>query len=544
MKVEMQSLDTASLKNMTPSNPGEPSPRVNIQAKPSNLDRLSPMDRFSLKRNVSEAISDSQQSAQISRMMQHTISKVQTSDEALHKIQAALESGKELAVQASQKNSTLEQRRVMQERISRINQNIDQTNQIISRSGTSLVKGIKPDDADIVQSLKSDWFEASENLVEKRYGLTGDGSVLNVVLEQSNPKYLAAIDYRTDDTGKAATQTLHINAKAALPATLPNGGLAPQYDDRVIAHEMVHVVMGRTMNYASLPSWFKEGVAEFLPGADERIATSLNNNGGGMAGAIALQKDFGDGTNKTWKDDSDHYSAATLAVRFLHDNIKSNGHSGGIRDLLADLSANPTETLDDALGHVSSYKNVDAFVNDYVKQGAGADYIFKLYQNHAFSNADVGAIGGQDVDGGPTLTAETVVPDINNYSETPLKNFKIEWPKQFKTASLNAVIKHDGQYAGISRQFDCPALGTQTIDLVNNPKGSIDRFDKAISMVSAERTRLSKVKNQLDHSLRQQIHGTGSPNSQHFLQVQKELSSPDLLASQSDKKPQRVAALL
>ena len=544
MKVETHAHDNVSLKNLNPTNYTNPSSSKSIQKPSSKSEDSSPVDQFSLKKSDSEKASTAQES--VSRIMQNAVSKVQTSDAALHKIQLALKSGKDLAVQASHKTTSVEQRRAIQERLYRINQQIDSTNQTIPRNGarTDFIKGINPDNADIIHSLKSDWFEASENLVENRYGLKGDGSVLKIVLEESNPKYLAAIDYRTDDSGKAATEALHINAKAAIPATLPNGGLAPQYDDRVIAHEMVHAIMGRTMNYASLPTWFKEGTAEFLPGADERIATSLNNNGGGMSGAIALKKDLGDGTNKTWKDDSDHYSAATMAVRYLHDNIKSNGHSGGIKDLLGDLAANPTENLDDALSHVSSFKNVDEFVKEYVKQGAGADYIFNLYQNHAFSNADVGAIGGQDADGGPVLTAETVVPDMNDYSETPLKHFKIEWPKQFETASSDVVKTQANTSVTVSAQFDSRTLGTQNIDVVNNPKGSIDRFDKALSVVSAERARLGKVKNQLDHSLRQQIIGTETHGSQHFLQARGELSSPDLLASQANKSPERVALLL
>lgn len=544
MKVDVRNRDNASHKNINPTHSVNLSSSSDIQKQSPKRSELSPKDPFSLKKTASKTVPTTHEGIQISKIMQNAISKVQTSDAALHKIQLALESGKDLAIKASHKNSSVEQRQAMQERLHRLNQQIDSANQTIPRPGTNFIKGVNQDDANIVHSLKSDWFEASEDLVEKRYGLTGDGSVLKVVLEESNPKYLAAIDYRTDDSGKTATETLHINAKAALPATLPNGGLAPQYDDRVIAHEMVHAIMGKSVNYVSLPAWFKEGTAEFLAGADERISTSLNNNGGGMAGATVLQKDFGDGTNKTWKDDSDHYSAATMAVRYLHDNIKSNGHSGGIKDLLADMAANPAEDLDDALSHVSSFKNVDEFAKEYVKQGAGANYIFKLYQNHAFSNADVGAIGGQDADGGPTLTAETVVPDIDNYSETPLKHFKIEWPKQFETAASDVTGKRISQSAIVSTQFDCRTLGTQNIDVVNNPKGSISSFDKALSMVSAERTRLGNVKSQLDHSLRKQIAGTETRNNELFLRARKELSSPDLLASHSNKSPERVALLL
>jgi len=261
-----------------------------------------------------------------------------------------------------------------------------------------------------------------------------------------------------------------------------------------------------------------------------------------MSGAIALQNDFGDGTNRTWKDDSDHYSAATLAVRYLHDNIKANGHSGGIKDLLADLAAHPTEDLNAGLSHVSSYKNVAEFAKEYVKQGAGAQYIDKLNQNHDFSNADVGSIGGQDVDGGPILTAENVIPDINDYSETPLKYFKIDWPKQFRTASSETANTRASQSAVITAQFDSKTLGTQNVDVINNPKGSVDRFDKALSTVSVERSRIGKIEKQLNQSLRQQNIGPEVPINRHHLSS--EFSNPDFLAAQANRKAEKVAQLL
>ena len=44
------------------------------------------------------------------------------------------------------------------------------------------------------------------------------------------------------------------------------------YNDRIIAHEMVHAVMGRSINMTAIPTWFLEGTAELIHGADERLA--------------------------------------------------------------------------------------------------------------------------------------------------------------------------------------------------------------------------------------------------------------------------------
>lgn len=298
---------------------------------------------------------------------------------------------------------------------------------------------LSPEESDIVHCLKSAWLESAEKVIAARYGLTADGAVLEIELEPSAAPYLAAVYYQNDPSGKAVNQVLHITVPAALPATLPDGGTAPLYADRIITHEMTHAIMGRTMNYAALPIWFKEGAAEFVSGANERIAANLEREGGGMTGAVALQNALGDGTDQTWVNDSLHYAAATIAVRYLHDNIKANGHAGGIKDLMTDLKNNPDEDLDEALRHVSSYSSVAAFANDFVHHNMGAVYINRLDLAGQLNTADTGAIGGAGVDGGPALDAKTVVPDIEHYTETPLKYFTVIWPEDDATDGAAAA---------------------------------------------------------------------------------------------------------
>ncbi len=218
----------------------------------------------------------------------------------------------------------------------------------------------------------------------------------------------------------------------AIPAALPDGGEAPYYDDRVITHEMVHAIMGRTMNFKALPTWFDEGTAEFIHGADERVAKDLSRNGGGMKGAEAVQSAIGDGTDNTWVSDSLHYSAATMAVRYLHKQIEAAGNSGGIKDLLGDLKDHPEEDLDQALSHVSRYANTQEFIRDYVKNGNGKKFINNLDHASEFKNAvnggDTGSIGGASADQGPVRTSTSVIPDIDHPTDAPLKNFHVIWP--------------------------------------------------------------------------------------------------------------------
>jgi flagellin len=485
-----------------------------------------------------EEIPPIEKNALVIKAVQNAVSRVQTSDAALIKIQSALQSGKKLALEAGKATSEHD-KQALQSKLDQINKQIDEISRSIPNTASNK-KNLSLNEMDVIHSLKSSWFESAENIIAQRYGLTGDGSVLGIELDNSNPVYLAAIDYTLDDSGKAATQVLHINVQAAVPATLPNGGFYPQYDDRVITHEMVHAIMGRSMNYESLPTWFKEGTAEFLPGADERIATNLSNLG--EEGAVILQNTLGDGTSESWVNDSNHYSGATIAVRYLHDNIKANGHSGGIKDLLAYLEANPTANLDQGLSQFSSYKNVADFMDHFVKQGAGAAYINHLIQTRAFSNADVGAIGGFDADGGPVMTAESVIPDINNYSEAPLKHFKVEWPAENHGQASDA--DHQGKSAYAAGSFDSKTLGTHNTDIIHNPKTAAAKFDNALSRIAKERTRLDKVQKQLRNSIAQQNAETHEHADRHKLNVKLSGQSAAVLASQADMKPQRVQQLL
>jgi len=484
---------------------------------------------------------------QAARNIQGTISKAQIADQAMSQLQKILQHGKDLALKADKPTASPRDKKIYQDQLGQLNQEIDRISQSFSidqeKPGPSSTK-LNLDEVNLIHSLKSSWLESAETTITQRYGLNADGHPIGIVLDENDPVYLAAVEYIPDQTGKSVIQLLHVNVQASIPPTLPNGGIGPYYDDRVISHEMVHAIMGRTMNYASLPIWFKEGTAEFLPGADERIEYHIQNKGGGMAGATAIEKAFGDGTDKTWKNKSINYAAATIAVRFLHDDIKANGHGGGIKDLLADLQANPTENLDDALAHLSSYQNVEDFTNNFVKNKAGAEYIYRLDQANEFNNADTGGIGGADVDGGPVRTPETVISDINHYTEQPLKHFKTIWPEDAQPFSVTGAAA-SGQLGFAPAQFDSGTLGTKNLDMVNRPNEAGKTFDAALSRVTKERNQLDSFQKQLSAALLQRTADKAAATVSVFPEKIKSAGqSGTLITAQSNNEPYRVLSLL
>lgn len=414
--------------------------------------------------------------------------------------------GKDLATRAS-KTKNVKKQQVIQNQLNKLNAQINNIGASAKYKNINLFCNASTatgDDRDIVKALKTSWLESAETVIRERYGLTGDNANMGVVLDEGHEPYLAAVMFNYDPQGKAIDQTMHIAVESALPANLPNGGEGPYYDDRTITHEMVHAIMGRSMNFASMPIWFQEGAAEFIHGADDRVVGDMAYLGGGMKAANKLQDDLGDGTDKSWVSNSEHYSAGFMAVRYLHQKIKESGHSGGIKDLFAEMKNNPTITFDEALTRVSPYKHgVKSFMRDYEHRDHGAKFIHDRDVKGEFTNVmrggDTGGIGGANVDNGPVRTASSVIPDINHATDTPLKNYKLSWPtfKQnaLRNIQLNAV---NGKpvYYNITK-LDTEVLGTKDVNVQKAAGDAIASYDNAITYVMKKLSQVGKAKRDL-----------------------------------------------
>ena len=100
--------------------------------------------------------------------------------------------------------------------------------------------------------------------------------------------------------------------------------------DRVVAHEMVHLLHAQNTYYgdptgdgSSSAKWLKEGLAEFIHGADDRVFSILGANP--SDGEItSLINAIGTG-NESWST-SEQYASSYLAARYLDYEIKQAGH--------------------------------------------------------------------------------------------------------------------------------------------------------------------------------------------------------------------------
>ena len=172
---------------------------------------------------------------------------------------------------------------------------------------------------------------------ELRVNTSGDGAVAFIYGGTGNVIKFE-IDLSTLDTSDADPNNWNV------------GGIS---FDRVVAHEMVHLLQNQNTHGSdpigdgSRGTWLKEGLAEFIHGADERVHGILGNNPTDDE-IRELINAVGTG-NEDWSS-NDQYAAAYLAVRFLDAEIKDAGFS----DTTNDFSGG-TFTSSDGVKHLTAW---------------------------------------------------------------------------------------------------------------------------------------------------------------------------------------------
>lgn len=435
------------------------------------------------------------------RNINDAISMVQVTEGAMGSIADSLQRVRELAVQAASDSLSSSDRAALQEEASALLQGVTQVSQQTQFNGKQVfaqtngsIGGDDPNIRAVVDGLRLGWLEEAETLIGDSFGIYGDGASLtvNVTFTDGAGGVAASVSGVGAPGGKVTNQFLNIDMADFSPPNLPNGGNAPFYNDRIIAHEMVHAVMGRSMNFTALPNWFKEGAAEFIHGADERLAIDYNG-GAGLAGMLAA-------FNADSVAASAGYSAGYAALRYMHDEIRAAG-GDGVKDIMTYLSANAGSTLDQALANASG--GAFAGLADFGTQfnAAAAGYIAGL----DLTNADTGAIGGLDADGGAVKSAISVLTDRGTqYSEQPLTSFQLTWPSgitggtgaqqmafQVGAASKQTINVSVGGVSAIN-------LGVDGVDLTNQATRAIVHIDQAIEHLAAERAKLGGVMSRFD----------------------------------------------
>lgn len=475
---------------------------------------------------------------QASRNINDGISLLQTAEGALQEVTTLIQRGRELAVQAgnghlsdSDKTSIQAEIEQIKQEVNRIGNTTTFNGQFILRASSGSGNSVTQDKLDVQDGLRSGWLRNAEQMIIDAYGLTGNGGDMTVIFEEdSGDGRVAWVSNSFNTTTReAVTQELHIDLSDFTPVSDADGGTAPYYNDRIIAHEMVHAVMGVTMNaYSatgptatdSMPTWFHEGAAELIQGADERLLGAIE---GQIAGGQTLDQaiaSIADSLGEAWGSGNDirlneQYASAFVAARFLHDEIKSAGGTG-MDELMGLLSANKgveTYDLDEALAAIQTahtdfaYNSVNSFVTAFTG-ATGEAYMKNMYTSGDLHNEDTGAILGLDADGGAVLTARSVVPNGAPYEEDPLVGFNTLWQEELKLTSeggtqlafqvgANAGERLDVSVQGVSAQ----SLNIDDIDVSQNAAQALLKFDRALEVIDENRGVLGAQMNRMEHAM-------------------------------------------
>lgn len=451
---------------------------------------------------------------QASRNIHDAMSLIQSAEGGLSEVHSILQRGRELSVQANNDTLTAQDKNAVQSEINQLLMEVEkisgdtQFNNLNLLNQTAVSNDIVSQN--IINGLKSGWLDEAENLIETYYGLTASTRDLNVVIQEGTPGgTLAAVHqtWRIDGGGNAtlSSLTLVIDKVDFTPSTGADGTNSEteagieMYDDRILAHELTHAIMADQLgnSYYDAPTWFKEGTAEFIPGADERLKIDIYNEGGNVQAIVDRGADLINGVldwDSTAPEDlSKNYSAAYLAVKYLNSQLPTLNFS--MTDLMDDIQggANVAAAIKNRTG-------IDDFAASFKANGA-AYYTSLDIQSVGVAEIDTGSIMGSD-HLGSALNAQAVI-QTGTYSENPT-NFNIIFPNLVK--SRGKLLVQIGPNGGNTMEINLVDVRTETlgisdVNVTTNPGQAIAKFDDAIKTVSRHRSAFGAIQNRLVHAI-------------------------------------------
>jgi len=490
------------------------------------------------------------------------ISFLQTAEGALASVGDNLMRMRDLAVQAGNSMMSGADRQALQAEVAQLKQEVERISSsakfngefIFDQSRSSVVGNLEQ--LAVLDGLQNGgWLADAERLISEQYGIKADGAQMNIEITTFTDGAggtAAQVASSAVASGKATNITMQVDMADFVPPNLPNGGSGPFYNDRIIAHEMVHAVMARSASWGEVRSdannlWFLEGAAEFIHGAEERVQAD------GVAATLA-------DNISAWGGSSVDYSSAYVAMRYLHKQIQAAG-GGGVQDMLQYLHNTAGKTLNDAFANAThgAYASQAAFLTDYNANKAAFVGTFN------FSNDDTGAIGGFDVDGGPVKTAENIIPDYGSGRGGDVTDGFAEVFEKIAAGVGNGrfLSMQVGGNAGDSLTVSAGstnlgALGLEAVDIATSTGTSMAALDRALeyvfrqrARVGAQMSRLENVVSTLDISNENLSASRGRMQDANFAAEAAQRSRTEILQqagtammAQANSVPQLVLALL
>ncbi|WP_440875636.1 flagellinolysin [Thalassotalea sp. PLHSN55] len=456
------------------------------------------------------------------------ISMAQTAEGALDEVTNILFRMRDLSLQAANGSMADEDRTALNKEMVQLSEEINRINQTTAFGGNLLFDTqastpiVDANERTILRTLQSGVLAESEDIISAELGLIGNGATFKINLENMDGAngVLASVSY----LAPAGT-----NIMMNIDLDDFNSADADKISQlkSTILHEMVHAVMANNMNLSSTPTWFAEGTAEAISGADSRLASDITNYG-----VSTIKSDLnGIFTNTnaptgTGQQVAAVYSGGYVAMRYMHNQLGS----GGIQSLMSALSGGAS--FDAALNTASggTYANAAAFQTELMGGTVFEDFVSN---NMDLTNADNGAFGGQDASG-KTSRAETIVgassastttnfsttfvsgdDDTDNADFTSAVNYGATGLTEVALSSYDPALDEN---AGKRVSFQVGANANETIDmvlggfsttvlalndldLVGDPQTGIYAIDDALRYVDSQRAGLGAFSNRMEHTI-------------------------------------------
>ena len=459
---------------------------------------------------------------------------------------------RELAVQAANDTNTAEDRKEIQKEINQLTSEINRIGNTTEFNTMKLLNagGFSSETVDnVLTGLKSGWLEAAEKRIEAAFGLTsknlqtgGNATKLEIVL-YSDAKYgvLASVG------GTYAVQQLNIDLQDFEKGDGEHGNndLGKEYNDRIIAHEMVHAVMNDAFGTKTrdMQPWFKEGMAEFVHGADERLKRVLGEN---AADSTKINPFVTRATQllngASWNGDDLDYAAGYMISKYIFDNRDPGKNMSDLMTAIKDSTKAGNVAVEEEVAAFTGETDFAAFKTSFTAEfGNYVNTYTTTHLNWGTDEVDTGAIGGS-AHGGIALSPENVIDETGTTkSDQPLTYFEVIWPTSTPTSEINLQIganehqsmkieledmrsralkisgnseevatidgvtayftKADGNSGvtnGTSSDITEYALDVSTHDKAT---AAIKVYDQAINKVSSFRSKLGATQNRLEHTI-------------------------------------------
>jgi hypothetical protein len=281
--------------------------------------------------------------------------------------------------------------------------------------------------------MNKGWLSLSEKRVRDYYGLEGDGSKVIVRFEYGS-KYGTTAYVTGYDNDSIQTLTIDLaDFESPIGDSGDIGQTKAEYSDRVLGHEMVHIVMNSAFGVSKtmqMPDWFKEGVAEFIHGADERLKASIVTNGFidpvKVTGLVQTATDLLNGS--LWQSLSDFYSAGYVIAKYIDTKLSAGKD---YKTLMASIKAS-SETGDLAIQNAivenTDFATFEDFVTNFSNNAE--NYIkYNISLNVDADEVDTGSIAGSDHRGTVDLSAEQIFNNsLANRGESA-RGFTVEFDR-------------------------------------------------------------------------------------------------------------------